>query len=596
MTFNKIDLLLERLQAKPDSRPNQWKAYCPCHTDSDPSLSIGLNEAEGKILLNCFAGCKTEDILNAVNLTLKDLFLNEQSPLDWEKIAIDYYTKQGWTPEAVYRYDHGEYGDGLIKVRYRQPNGDKSFRWMRPNPDNPNGKYILNRNGTKERLYRTNTPLPSATAFLTEGEKDADTLTRLTGIPAYSPPDGATAYWREEYTRQMKGYTNVIISPDNDEAGKSFADMVSQSLQGKCNVLLLNLSDRWTDIPPKGDISDMAKALGEEVTREYLTETLRNVPTERPSTEDEPEPERDTVTIIDPPTPPKLFDYAVNVRRFDSFIESIQTERYKPIPTGFTPFDNALDGGVQPQTLMILTAAPATGKTTFCQQILETAAAYGNDVIYLNLEMSDEQLIAKSLSRWLFQHKQIHYTMTNILKGYQWDGIQRDAVREAAEEYKKTILPHMIYNPIGMTNEYDSLKRITQTALQQALSDGKRAPILCLDYLHLVRIPREEIAETIKATVTLLKDYASRGNTFVIAIAASNRKSNEKGQTMESARDSSNIEYTADYQISLTTNDKDADIRPVNLKIHKARMGKIQETLGIPFEFYAPYNCFVRVE
>jgi hypothetical protein len=50
-----------------------WKACCPAHADREPSLSIGLGE-QGQVLLKCFAGCSLERILEAMGLTITDLF------------------------------------------------------------------------------------------------------------------------------------------------------------------------------------------------------------------------------------------------------------------------------------------------------------------------------------------------------------------------------------------------------------------------------------------------------------------------------------------------------------------------------------------
>src|ERR1700674_294629 len=50
-----------------------WRACCPAHADSEPSLSIGLGE-QGQVLLKCFAGCSLERIVEASGLTLADLF------------------------------------------------------------------------------------------------------------------------------------------------------------------------------------------------------------------------------------------------------------------------------------------------------------------------------------------------------------------------------------------------------------------------------------------------------------------------------------------------------------------------------------------
>src|SRR5437764_15054591 len=50
-----------------------WKACCPAHADREPSLSSGLGE-QGQVLLKCFAGCSLERIIEAMGLTLTDLF------------------------------------------------------------------------------------------------------------------------------------------------------------------------------------------------------------------------------------------------------------------------------------------------------------------------------------------------------------------------------------------------------------------------------------------------------------------------------------------------------------------------------------------
>ena len=50
-----------------------WRACCPAHADRKPSLSIGLGE-QGQVLLKCFAGCSLERIVEAMGLTMTDLF------------------------------------------------------------------------------------------------------------------------------------------------------------------------------------------------------------------------------------------------------------------------------------------------------------------------------------------------------------------------------------------------------------------------------------------------------------------------------------------------------------------------------------------
>ena len=50
-----------------------WTAKCPAHDDGQASLSVTEGD-DGRILLNCFAGCGAESIVQSLGLQLKDLF------------------------------------------------------------------------------------------------------------------------------------------------------------------------------------------------------------------------------------------------------------------------------------------------------------------------------------------------------------------------------------------------------------------------------------------------------------------------------------------------------------------------------------------
>lgn len=56
---------------------------CPYHHDSEPSLSISEGK-DGRVLLHCHAGCEFDDILNAIGLEAKDLFLTAKGPGEQE--------------------------------------------------------------------------------------------------------------------------------------------------------------------------------------------------------------------------------------------------------------------------------------------------------------------------------------------------------------------------------------------------------------------------------------------------------------------------------------------------------------------------------
>lgn len=52
---------------------SNYLALCPAHEDHAPSLSIGEGD-DGRILLHCWAGCRTRDIVAALGLQWSDLF------------------------------------------------------------------------------------------------------------------------------------------------------------------------------------------------------------------------------------------------------------------------------------------------------------------------------------------------------------------------------------------------------------------------------------------------------------------------------------------------------------------------------------------
>ncbi len=67
-----VELVLSRLDSVRRSNGG-WLARCPAHDDSTPSLSVGRGD-DGRCLLKCWAGCTTSEIVEALGLTLSDLF------------------------------------------------------------------------------------------------------------------------------------------------------------------------------------------------------------------------------------------------------------------------------------------------------------------------------------------------------------------------------------------------------------------------------------------------------------------------------------------------------------------------------------------
>jgi hypothetical protein len=79
-----LDNTLSRLEKVKQRQPNQYSARCPAHADKGPSLSI-RETPEGGVLLHCFAGCATADVVAALGLQMTDLFPPRDVPANAPK-------------------------------------------------------------------------------------------------------------------------------------------------------------------------------------------------------------------------------------------------------------------------------------------------------------------------------------------------------------------------------------------------------------------------------------------------------------------------------------------------------------------------------
>jgi hypothetical protein len=100
---------LSLLRGVKADRDGEYKALCPGHDDHEPSFSV--READGKILVQCFAGCKPVDILKPLNLEVKDLFLDDhKSKVKGQKKLVatfSYEIEKGKEAFQIRRYDLG---------------------------------------------------------------------------------------------------------------------------------------------------------------------------------------------------------------------------------------------------------------------------------------------------------------------------------------------------------------------------------------------------------------------------------------------------------------------------------------------------------
>ncbi len=210
---------------------NQYTARCPVHGDLHNSLSIGYSDEKSHILVYCHAGCEIDEILKSIGLKMSDLYpeASKGKQILYQKTYI-------------YKDENNE--DVYYKTRIDYGVKDKTFFF-----EQPNGKKNLK--GAHRVPYNLSEVLKSSTVYFVEGEKCADILIE-NGLTATTLDTGASSAWQDYYSDYFKD-KEVIIIPDNDEAGLKYAEKILKYISFAKVVILPELQE-------KEDIYDWLKS------------------------------------------------------------------------------------------------------------------------------------------------------------------------------------------------------------------------------------------------------------------------------------------------------------------------------------------------
>lgn len=208
MGFETVEAKLDEMDLiKSRSYDDTISALCPGHEDNTASLSLREGDA-GKALLFCHAGCDIRDVVEALDLSMSDLFQGSDSG------AV----------VATYVYQDEE-GQPLYRVMRLSPKGFYQERWTEDG-------WTMGLAETRRVLYHLPELVAAGhdtTVYLCEGEKDVDALRRL-GLLATTLLGGA-GKWREEYSDVFRGRAVSIVA-DADDPGREGAAKVRAALDG----------------------------------------------------------------------------------------------------------------------------------------------------------------------------------------------------------------------------------------------------------------------------------------------------------------------------------------------------------------------------
>lgn len=244
-----------------------WVARCPAHEDRRASFSIAKGQ-NGRVLVRCHAGCELKAILDALGLRRCDLFADEPSSARGPKKPRQSLPGRPVAEAPKLRFpserdafDHlvARRGQFSAKWCYRDVNGNPVgyvVRW-----DTPDGKdlrpvslvdgYWELAGMPKPRpIYNLPGIINEPRVIVVEGEKAAESGIRL-GFPTTTSANGSQAANQSDWS-PLRG-KQVIILPDNDAPGMSYARAVTKLVGGAPVVLQL------PGLPDGGDLADWAK-------------------------------------------------------------------------------------------------------------------------------------------------------------------------------------------------------------------------------------------------------------------------------------------------------------------------------------------------
>ena len=247
---DRVTPILEALEGVCENA-GYWSALCPAHDDHNPSLSIKLAD-DGRVLLNCFAGCAPEKVAEVLGVDshglcpskdkseayVKNSGINPPNPEETlersapsSECTLEQYAEAKGLPE-VFLSDLGlkdvtYKGGNAVRIPYVDEKGRETAVRFRLSVDGDH-RFLWKR-GSKLSLYGlwlVNRAREAGQVVLVEGESDCHTLW-YHDIPALGIPGAAT--WKEEWSGVLDDIPNIYLVVEPDDGGDAVERWLADS-------------------------------------------------------------------------------------------------------------------------------------------------------------------------------------------------------------------------------------------------------------------------------------------------------------------------------------------------------------------------------
>ena len=536
-----------------------------------------------------------------------DYFLQAEEKLLRSGEALDYLHGRGLTDETIRKYHIGYDSEWISPTAHR--NGKKVFPSKRIIIPTESGSYVARaidddvpkryqkmKEGSSriyqlEQLYDDeNEPV-----FIVEGELDALSILQ-SGYKAIGLGSLSNIPQLLKEIERRSPAKPIIISLDNENEPEKRENIEKQS--NKIQMALDAVGSRSIISNISGIFKDANEFLQNDPDG-FQKELNRNYNRMR--------------------KPHNVSDYL-----FTGFLSDVSKNEAAQRPkTGFSIIDESLNGGLYPG-LYAIGAIPSIGKTTFVLQMADNLAADGNDVIFFSLEQSRFELTSKSLAREIFMEEfnrtgngdDFNVTSINIRQGKY-----KKQVMDAAEKYSKKIGNRMSVISGNFSVNISYIKKYVAAYMER----NNTQPVVIIDYLQVLQPEKDENGKNIRFfgtkdfteyNLTELKKFSAEKDIPIIVISALNRENYTLPLDFKSFRETSGIEYTADFvgglQYQIQTTDKtfiqDTGTAEKRKKLSEARGAyprKIEfvclknrpgNLFTCGFEYYTRGDCFLQDE
>lgn len=501
---------------------NGAEVRCPAHDDKQASLGVARSR-DGGIVLKCFAGCDSKDVVAALGLTMKDLFakngnnghsgfhlpkqVEEQDPVATKAAVI----------EATYSYT-----DALGRELYQAVRlNPKSFRQRHKAGES----WVWSMEGVERVLYRIPEVIKAQEVWIVEGEKDADNLVRL-GFCATTNVGGA-GKWLDGYTLALAD-KDVILCGDNDEPGKKHVQLVFDSVSVKArSVKIVRV--------PNGskDVSDMLASMVEAKGRDALR------------------------ALADDATA-----HVGGVRMPILSMADIQPLYYRQVmlPEGqrvdlgaWLPSFRGKVRALVPGEVVLFIGDTGLGKTLWLQNLAMAFPAM--PLLMFELELPPEMIFERYFAI------KVGVTCVEVEQEWRTRGLLNSRVVMSQ-------FPNLFICPEGRL----SIEQFEAIVSRSELKMGTKPTMVLLDYAQLMRGKGDSRYERMSDVAEGIKIVAKATQTVIVVASQIDRSSaKNKDVGLHSAKDSGSLESSAGLVIAGTRDADDPTL--LRLKVVKSTKG-----------------------